>query len=112
MGDRKRKDVHLSFLYGTLFDDYIWHMNDKLHEVAELHDQMRVFLDRRHAGKVLAGILHERRSGRAIVLAIPSGGVPVAVEIAGSLKMTLDVAVVNKILLPWTDRVGFWRCRL
>lgn len=43
----------------------------------------------------------------AIVLAIPAGGVPVGSEIARRLALPLDVAVVSKILLPWTTESGF-----
>ena len=42
-----------------------------------------------------------------MVLGIPSGGVPVAVEAAGILNLSLDVAVVSKILLPWDTEAGF-----
>jgi len=42
-----------------------------------------------------------------MVLAVPSGGVPVAVEVARILDLSLDVAVVSKILLPWTTEAGF-----
>ena len=49
------------------------------------------------------------RSGRtaALVLAVPSGGVPVAVEVAAALQLPLDAAVVSKILLPWNTEAGF-----
>jgi len=42
-----------------------------------------------------------------MVLAVPSGGIPVAVEVAGALNLSLDVAVVSKILLPWNTEAGF-----
>jgi len=47
------------------------------------------------------------RASDAIVLAIPAGGVPVAAEIARRLALPLDLAVVSKILLPWTTESGF-----
>lgn len=47
------------------------------------------------------------RGSDAIVLAIPAGGVPVAAEIARRLSLPLDLAVVSKILLPWTTESGF-----
>jgi putative phosphoribosyl transferase len=47
------------------------------------------------------------RASDAIVLAIPAGGVPVAAEIARRLALLLDLAVVSKILLPWTTESGF-----
>ena len=66
-----------------------------------------MFRDRAHAGEVLAGMLEAYRDSSALVLAIPAGGVPVAAEIARRLGLALDVAVVSKILLPWTTEAGF-----
>lgn len=66
-----------------------------------------MFRDRAHAGEVLAGMLEAYRGSGALVLAIPAGGVPVAAEIARRLGLALDVAVVSKILLPWTTEAGF-----
>ena len=42
-----------------------------------------------------------------IVLAIPSGGVSVAVEIARALMLFLDVVIVRKIQLPFNTEAGF-----
>src|ERR1035437_450334 len=78
-----------------------------VHEISSLRDHAPVFRDRAHAGEVLAGMLDAYRGGSALVLAIPSGGVPVAAEIAHRLGLALDVAVVSKILLPWTTEAGF-----
>jgi len=47
------------------------------------------------------------RPSDAVVLAIPAGGVPVAAEIARHLALPLDLAVVSKVLLPWTTESGF-----
>ena len=78
-----------------------------VHELPALRDRAPVFRDRTHAGEVLAEMLAAYRGGNGVVLAIPSGGVPVAVEIARRLGLPLDVAVVSKILLPWTTEAGF-----
>lgn len=67
----------------------------------------RAFRDRAHAGKTLADMLETYRGSGAVVLAIPSGGVPVAAEIARRLGLALDVAVVSKVLLPWNTEAGF-----
>lgn len=66
-----------------------------------------MFHDRTRAGEVLAGMLEAYRGSSALILAIPAGGVPVAAEIARRLGLGLDVAVVSKILLPWTTEAGF-----
>lgn len=67
----------------------------------------RAFRDRRAAGARLSLLLHEYRHADALVLAIPAGGVPVAVEIAKALALPLHVAPVSKILFPWTTEGGF-----
>lgn len=76
-------------------------------EIQSLHDRERVFADRAHAGRLLAGILASYRGSNALVLAIPAGGVPVAAVIARELQLPLDVAVVSKITLPWNTEAGF-----
>lgn len=81
-------------------------MNNKLYDIPKLRQKISVFRDRRHAGQVLADMLHEWRDSKAMVLAVPSGGMPVAVEVAGALNLSLDVAVVSKILLPWNTEAG------
>ncbi len=78
-----------------------------VHELPDLRDRPGVFDDRRDAGRILAGMLERYAGSDALVLAIPSGGVPVALEIAGALGLDLDVAVVSKILFPWTTEAGF-----
>jgi putative phosphoribosyl transferase len=82
-------------------------MKGKLHEIPELRQKSGVFRDRKHAGQVLADMLLELQDGKAMVLAVPSGGLPVAIEAAGALNLTFEVAVVSKILLPWTTESGF-----
>ena len=61
----------------------------------------RPFRDRREAGRVLARLLgHYRDDPSTIVLALPRGGVPVAFEVASSLRAPLDVFVVRKLGVP------------
>ncbi|MEU6238179.1 phosphoribosyltransferase family protein, partial [Kitasatospora sp. NPDC047058] len=68
------------------------------------------FRDRRHAGRVLAERLLEspalRRPADPIVLALPRGGVPVAVEVARVLGAPLDVLVVRRIGAPGQPDAG------
>jgi predicted phosphoribosyltransferase len=52
-------------------------------------------------------MLHDLQGEKAIILGVPSGGIPVAVEVAAALDLNLDVAVVSKILLPWNTEAGF-----
>ena len=76
-------------------------------DLAELRDQVQVFRDRAHAGKILAGMLDLYGNTDAIVLGIPAGGVPVALVIAEHLHLLLDVLVVSKITLPWNSEAGY-----
>jgi predicted phosphoribosyltransferase/dienelactone hydrolase len=59
-----------------------------------------VFSDRRDAGRRLADRLAHLRGEDPVVLALPRGGVPVAVEVAHRLGSTLDVLAVRKLGAP------------
>jgi predicted phosphoribosyltransferase len=76
-------------------------------DLPELREKAGVFRDRRHAGEVLAGMLESAGDGGGIVFALPAGGVPVAVPVAETLGLALDVAVVSKVLLPWNTEAGY-----
>ncbi|MEA2109007.1 MAG: phosphoribosyltransferase family protein [Pseudomonadota bacterium] len=82
-------------------------MSNTLFDLPRLRQRTGVFRDRKHAGQVLAEMLQEWKGSKALVLAVPSGGVPVAVKLAEALDLSLDVAVVSKILLPWNTEAGF-----
>jgi len=70
-----------------------------------------VIFDNRHdAGKQLATKLSMYSGKLVVVLAIPNGGVPVAVEVAGALKAELDLVICRKIPLPLTPEAGFGAC--
>ena len=68
---------------------------------------MCVFKDRKEAGRLLAQRLLKYKDVDGIVLGIPSGGVPVAAEIAKALALSLDVIIVRKIQLPDNHEAGF-----
>jgi len=86
----------------------VWvNMSAKIHDIAELRQRTGIFRGRQHAGQVLGDMLESWRGSDAIVMGIPSGGVPVAAECARRLELPLDVAVVSKILLPWNTESGF-----
>jgi putative phosphoribosyl transferase len=76
-------------------------------EMEELRDRVAVFRDRGHAGEILAGMLNRYENSRAILFAIPSGGVPVAAVMAEELRLRLEVAIVSKITLPWNTEAGY-----
>ena len=76
-------------------------------EDLDLSGKTAVFKDRREAGQRLAARLSDRVDASTIVLAIPAGGVPVALPIAQSLRLPLDVLVVRKIQIPGNTEAGF-----
>lgn len=66
-----------------------------------------LFRDRVHAAELLAKKLDKYKGRGTIVLAIPSGGVPVGYVVAERIGATLDLALVRKIQLPWNPEAGF-----
>jgi putative phosphoribosyl transferase len=76
-------------------------------ERPELRDRLEVFEDRDDAGRILADMMGAYVGSGALVLGIPAGGVAVAIAVARRLGLDLDVAVVNKITLPWNTEVGY-----
>src|SRR5258708_29649291 len=59
-----------------------------------------LFQDRSDAGRHLEQKLEHLKSTRPLVLALPRGGVPVAIEVARSLNAPLDLLLVRKIGVP------------
>ena len=65
------------------------------------------YRDRRDAGKVLAKTLAGLRGSGTVVLAIPRGGIPVAMEVAKALGSRLDIVVPRKIPIPRNTEAGY-----
>ncbi|MBI5470021.1 phosphoribosyl transferase [Candidatus Kaiserbacteria bacterium] len=59
-----------------------------------------IFKNRSEAGELLAERLSKYRGKKAVVLALPRGGVPVGYEIAKILKLALDIIPIRKIGHP------------
>lgn len=64
------------------------------------------FRDRRDAGRQLATALLHLKDSAPIVLALPRGGVPVALEVARALHAPLDVQLVRKIGSPISSELA------
>ncbi len=64
------------------------------------------FLSRSQAGALLAKRVAEFGFKRPVVLALPRGGVPVAVEVARELMAPLDLLLVRKIGVPWQPELA------
>ncbi|MCL7412908.1 MAG: phosphoribosyltransferase [ANME-2 cluster archaeon] len=75
-------------------------------EDMSLRDRLRVFADRRDAGRQLAKVLLKYRNTNTIVMAIPAGGVPVAAELATALHLPADLVIVRKIQMPDNPEAG------
>jgi putative phosphoribosyl transferase len=84
-------------------------MRARLHERSELRNRQYVFKDRAHAGKVLSSMLAPEyaKAANVFVLAIPSGGVPVALEVSESLDSPMDLLIVRKLQIPGNPEAGF-----
>ncbi len=84
-------------------------MNGKIHELREYRNQRHVFADRVDAGYTLGLML--KSSGDSlnggIVLAIPSGGVPVGIQVKSVLNLPFDLMVVRKLQIPGNPEAGF-----
>ena len=67
---------------------------------------MRRFTNRSEAGRELAGLLHAvlHRDDDVVVLGVPRGGIPVAVEVAEALEAPLGVVTVRKLTVPGNER--------
>jgi predicted phosphoribosyltransferase len=64
------------------------------------------FRDRTDAGRQLAGSLVGYKHRDVVVVALPRGGVPVAVPVAYALDAPLDVLVVRKLGAPRQPELG------
>lgn len=67
---------------------------------------MKAFMDRVEAGRLLGQSLATLKLVDPVVLALPRGGVPVAVEVARALRAPLDLLMVRKIGAPGQREVA------
>lgn len=66
-----------------------------------------IFKDRHEGGRKLAQELKKLGLKNPVVLSIPSGGIPVGLEVAKTLNCPFDLIIVRKIQFPWTTEAGF-----
>lgn len=69
--------------------------------------QPALFKDRLDGGQKLASELKKLDIKNPVVIAIPSGGIPVGLEIAKELSCSFDLIIVRKIQYPETTEAGF-----
>ena len=72
-----------------------------------LLDRTYIFFDRFEAGRRLGYFISKRQVPIDIVMAIPAGGVPVGIEVSKAVGAELNLAIVKKVLYPWTTEAGF-----
>jgi putative phosphoribosyl transferase len=63
-------------------------------------NESSMFLDRIHAGELLAAELKKYKDDAGVVLAVPRGGVPIAYMVAKKLDLPLDLLLTKKIGHP------------
>lgn len=78
-------------------------------EFTEFKNRPAVFRDRNEAGKILGQMLAPRYRNKAdvLILTIPMGGLPVALEIQKALASPMDMVIVRKIQIPGNTEAGF-----
>ena len=79
---------------------------EKVRDVTSLRGRKFVFEDRVQAGILLAQQL-QRYVKPFLILAIPSGGIPIAVATSAELEIPFDLVISRKIPLPHTLEAGY-----
>ncbi|MHA1991594.1 MAG: phosphoribosyltransferase [Candidatus Hodarchaeales archaeon] len=75
-------------------------------ENISLHNKINVFSTRRQAGELLAS--YAKDDTIDLLLAIPNGGVPVAISLLQNLAIPeFNLLLIRKIQVPWSTEAGF-----
>ncbi|MGB3225535.1 MAG: phosphoribosyltransferase family protein [Desulforhopalus sp.] len=83
-------------------------MQEKLIDTPQFRNRHGVFVDRKDAGQHLASMMESfRERSKTIILAIPSGGVPVGLELSRNLALPMDLVITRKIQIPGNTEAGF-----
>ena len=84
-------------------------MKPEIFEIQELREQRQIFTDRFEAGETLGRMLQSKYAHRedGMILAIPSGGVPVGIKVRETLGLPLDLMIVRKLQIPGNTEAGF-----
>lgn len=65
-----------------------------------------LYRDRREAGRLLGQLLAKRSWNRPLVLGLPRGGVPVAIEVARCIDADFDIVLSKKIGAPFNPELA------
>jgi len=84
-------------------------MNEKIHQLERFRNRRYIFTDRSEAGKALGLMLQPEYDhiDEGMVLAIPSGGVPVGLSVKEILGLPFDLMIVRKLQIPGNPEAGF-----
>jgi len=82
-------------------------MSAIISEDPKIRNRSGVFEDRNEAGEILAQSLESFRGKNAVVLAIPSGGVPIGLAISIHLDLSFDMLIIRKLPIPGNPEAGF-----
>jgi predicted phosphoribosyltransferase len=84
-------------------------MQSKIFEIRKFRDEQHVFRDRLEAGQTLGWMLQSeyQRIEDGMILAIPSGGVPVGIKVRETLALPFDLLIVRKLQIPGNTEAGF-----
>ncbi|MFP3871037.1 MAG: phosphoribosyltransferase [Syntrophobacteria bacterium] len=84
-------------------------MNTKIHEIEEFRGKRHIFIDRFEAGETLGLMLQSQYDHMedGMILAIPSGGVPVGIKVRETLDLPFDLVIVRKMQIPGNPEAGF-----
>jgi len=79
----------------------------KIIDDPSLREKIKIFRDRVDAAEKLAERLSEYKDRMdTVVLAIPSGGVPIGLILSRKLNLEFNLVMVRKIHLPWNPEAG------
>jgi predicted phosphoribosyltransferase len=79
----------------------------RLIEETPFRNKRHLFKDRRAAGELLGEKLLDYSNSPSLVLAIPSGGLPVGLAIADKTGLPFDVIIARKLQIPYEREAGF-----
>jgi predicted phosphoribosyltransferase len=84
-------------------------MKAKIHELEKFGEQRHLFADRVDAGETIGLMLQAAYSHieDGMVLAIPSGGVPVGLKVSEILNLPFDLLIARKLQIPGNPEAGF-----
>jgi len=84
-------------------------MKEMIYDIEKFREQRYVFADRSEAGMTLGAMLQSEYDHveEGMILAIPSGGVPVGLKVMETLGLPFDLLIVRKLQIPGNPEAGF-----